>query len=323
VTVDDPVGAADRLHGTVGAAIDEVLAAASAPTGPVFVGWAAAGEATACPAAYRARGEGGWGFPGWSPALAAGAIARAALDRHLDDRQGGADRPPPPLEAVRVWMRTATSVGARGVAGWVGDLRADRDTATLAAAAGAASRWLAGFVRVLGWPLPPGLTLLNVSRDEPGGAAPRWWPGKGSPVSVGSGADARIGRVRGAGGHSLVVHRPSAGDDRDLHARATFEAAAGALVHRVAPAGLLITAGDTGERARVEVDAAMLAAGGDMIVEVVRQRARAVDRGHDPADATPSARCRWCDLLDACPPGRGWLAHAGRWRGGLPVVGPG
>jgi hypothetical protein len=67
----------------------------------------------------------------------------------------------------------------------------------------------------------------------------------------------------------------------------------------------------------------MLAAGGDMIVEVVRQRARAVDRGQDPADATPSARCRWCDLLDACPPGRGWLAHAGRWRGGLPVVGPG
>jgi hypothetical protein len=321
--VTDPVGAADRLHGTVGTAVDEILAAATAPPGPIFVGWAAAGDAAACPAAYRAQGEDGWGFPGWSPALAAGAIARAALDLHLDDRRGGADRSPQPLEAVRGWMRTATSVGARGVAGWVGDLRADRDTAMLAAAAAAASRWLAGFVRVLGWPLPPGLALLNVTRDEGQGTAPRWWPRKGSPVSVGSGADARIGRVRGAGGHTLVVHRPSAGDDRELHARATFEAAAGALVHRVAPAAVVVTAGDTGERARVEVDGAMLAAGGDMIVEVVRQRALAVDRGHDPADATPSARCRWCDLLDVCPPGRDWLTVAGRWRGGLPVVGLG
>jgi hypothetical protein len=119
------------------------------------------------------------------------------------------------------------------------------------------------------------------------------------------------------------VHRPAAGDDREVHGRASFEAAAGALVHRVAPAAVVVTAGDTGERARVEVDGDMLAAGGGMIVEVVRQRALAVDRGHDPADATPSARCRWCERRDTCLPGRDWLAGAGRWRGGLPVVGPG
>ncbi|HET6771704.1 MAG TPA: hypothetical protein VFH36_00240 [Acidimicrobiales bacterium] len=319
----DPVGAADRLHDAVSGAIDDILAAATAPPGPVFVGWAAAGDAAACPAAYRAQGEDGWGFPGWSPTRAAGAIARAALDLHLDDQRSGAYRMPDPLEAVRAWMRGATSVGARGVAGWVGDLRAERDTATLAAAAAASSRWLAGFVRVLGWPLPAGLALLNVTRDDGLGVAARWWPRKGSPVSVGCGADARIGRMRGAGGHTLVVHRPAAGDDREVHGRASFEAAAGALVHRVAPAAVVVTAGDTGERARVEVDGDMLAAGGGMIVEVVRQRALAVDRGHDPADATPSARCRWCERRDTCLPGRDWLAGAGRWRGGLPVVGPG
>jgi hypothetical protein len=317
----DAVGAADRLRAAVTAAVDDVLEQATAPPGPVFVGWVAAIEASSCAARYRAQGEDGWGFPGWSPATAAGAIARAALDHHLDGP--AADRLPDPLEVVRRWMRASGALDARGVAGWVGQLRSERDGATLAAAAAAASRWLGGFVRVLGWPLPDDLTLLNVTRPGSPAAAPKWWPRQGSPVSVGSAADARRGRITGSGGYSLVVHRPSSGDDRDLHRRATFEAAAGALVNRVAPAAVVVAAGDTGERPRVVVDETLLTAGGEMIVEVVRQRVVAVDRGYDAADATPSPRCRWCERIAECPPGAAWAAGPGRWRGGLPVLSPG
>ncbi len=319
----DAVGASDRLRAAVTQAIDDLVAGATAPPGQVFVGWVAAVDASTCPARFRAQGDDGWGFPGWSAATAAGAIGRAALDRHLDEVGTGAGQLPEPLEAVRRWMRAAGTSGASGVAGWVGDLRAEGDSATLAAAAAAAGRWLAGFVRVLGWPLPDRLALLNVTRDGAQSAAPKWWPRKGSAVSVGSGADARVGRVTGAGDHVLVVHRPSAGDDRDVHRRATVEAAAGALVQRVAPSAVLVTAGDTGERSRIVVDEALLEAGGDLLVEVVRQRVVAVDRGYDPADATPSARCRWCELAGECPPGTAWLAGPGRWRGGLPVLGAG
>ena len=223
---------------------------------------------------------------------------------------------------MRGWIREAAVAGGPGVGGWVGDLRADGDAATLAATAGLATRWLAGFVRVLGWPLPDGLALLGVTRDDGASGAPRWWPAKGSPVTVACGADARIGRVTGSGGHVLVVHRPSSADDGEVHRRATFEAAAGALALRVAPAAVLVTAGDTGERARVVVDEDLLAAGGGMIVEVVRQRVTALTRGHDPADARPSTRCRWCDEAGHCGPGTAWLAGPGRWRGGLPVLAP-
>ena len=101
----------------------------------------------------------------------------------------------------------------------MGDLRADGDAATLAATAGLATRWLAGFVRVLGWPLPDGLALLNVVRDDGASGAPRWWPAKGSAVTVASGADARLGRVTGSGEHVLVVHRPSSSDDVEVHRR--------------------------------------------------------------------------------------------------------
>ncbi len=316
----DAVGAADRLQATVATAVDEALAEAAVPPGSVHVTWVAALDVAACPARYRGQGEAGWGFPGWSPATAAGAIGRAALDLHLAEVGPGPDHLPSPVEAVRRWIRTAGAAGAPGVAGWVGDLRAAGGGAALAAAAGAAGRWLAGFVRVLGWPLPAGSALLNVARD--GAPAPRWWPRRGSPVSVGSGADARIGRITGAGGHTLVVHRPAAPDDGDIVRRAAVEAAAGALVHRVAPASVVITAGDTGERARLDVDEALLATGGELLVSVVRQRVVATERGFDPADAVASRQCRWCEHAGSCPPGRTWLAGPGRWRGGLPALVP-
>jgi hypothetical protein len=315
--VKDAVGAAERLRTSLTGTIDALLADATDPPGTVYVGWAAASDAASCPARYRALGEDGWGFPGWSAATAAGAVARAALDLHLGRATVGACPLPDPVEAVRRWIRTADP-GARGVAGWVGERRDERDAATLAAVAAAAGRWLGGFVRVHGWPLPDGLALLNVTRDDGAAGAPKWWPRPGSPVSVGLGADARLGRVTGAGGHALLVHRPSAADDREVHRRAAVEAAAGALAQRVAPAAVIVTAGDTGERSRVEVDEALLDTGAELLVGVVRQRVVAVERGHDPADATPSPRCRYCHLATDCPPGAAWLAGPGRWHGGLP-----
>ncbi|HEX6422539.1 MAG TPA: hypothetical protein VFZ79_03620 [Acidimicrobiales bacterium] len=316
----DAVGAADRLQAAVAAAVDEALGAAAVPPGAIHVTWVGALDAAACPARYRGQGEAGWGFPGWRPATAAAAIGRAALDLHLAEVGAGPMHLPSPVEAVRRWVRAAGAAGAPGVAGWVGDLRADGDRATLAAAAAAAGRWLAGFVRVLGWPLPAGTALLNVARD--GAPSPKWWPRRGSPVSVGSGADARIGRITGAGGHALVVHRLGAPDDGDIARRAAVEAAAGSLVHRVAPASVMVTAGDTGERARLEVDETMLASGGEMLVSVVRERVAATERGFDPADAVASPQCRWCEHAGSCPPGRAWLAGPGRWRGGLPALVP-
>jgi hypothetical protein len=322
--VRDAVGAADRLASRVASAVTTLLDEAPAPVSDVYVGWVAAADATECPARYRAAGEAGWGFPGWSAPMAAGAVARAALDRYLHDPDvagiAGADRElPAPLELVRTWMRSATA-GEPGVAGWVGDLRADRDGATMAATAAAAARWLAGFVRVIGWPLPVDMALLNVVRDDGPSGAARWWPAKGSAVTVASGADARLGKPRGSGAFALVVHRPSSSDDAAVHRRASFEAAAGALALHVAPAEVVVTAGDTGERARVVVDEDLLAAGGDVIVEVVRQRVRALTEGFSADDARPSTACDRCDEAFRCPPGQAWSSGSGRWRGGLPVL---
>ena len=238
--VRDAVGAADRLRAAVTAGISEALAAAPAPVADVYVGWVAAAEAADCPARYRAAGEGGWGFPGWSASTAAAAVGprRPRPPPARRRRRPGAGRPRRPARAARGRARLdprGAVAGGPGVGGWVGDLRADGDAATLAATAGLATRWLAGFVRVLGWPLPDGLALLNVIRDDGASGAPRWWPAKGSPVTVACGADARLGRVTGSGDHVLVVHRPSSADDGEVHRRATFEAAAGALALRVAP----------------------------------------------------------------------------------------
>ncbi|HEY8547362.1 MAG TPA: hypothetical protein VIL36_20010, partial [Acidimicrobiales bacterium] len=75
-----------RLRDDVTARLDELVGGldAEADPGDVYVGWVAAAEVAQCPARFRAGGEDGWGFPGWSPALAAGAVGRVALARHLD-----------------------------------------------------------------------------------------------------------------------------------------------------------------------------------------------------------------------------------------------
>lgn len=313
----DPVGAADRLRGRVAGEVAAVLAAAAVAPGRVHVGWVAALDAAGCSARFRGQGEQGWGFPGWSPATAAGAVARAALDAWLEEHDRPAPRPagpPAPLEVVRGWMRDTRDLAGDGVAGWVAERREDGDTAALAATAAGSARWLAGFLRVMGWPLPADLGLLNAGRGSL-----TWRPPGVAGVSVTSGADARWGRVSGAGRFSLVVHRPAAGDDGGLDRRATFEAAAGALVRGIAPEAVVVTAGDTGERLRLDVDGEVLAAGGAMAVEVVRQRVLAAERGFDPGDATPSAGCRHCDHAAECPPGQVWLSGPGHARGGLPV----
>jgi hypothetical protein len=331
--VGDSVGAADGLRRRVADEVGELVRVGVGHGErlagvQIHVGWFAAQEAAACPARFRAQGEEGWGFPGWSAPLAAAAVGRAALDRHLEVHGGGplgptAEPPrPAPLEAVRAWMRAMAATPDCAVGDWVADRIAQRDDAALAATAAVATRWLAGFVRVLGWPLPLRLRLLSATRGAD--SRPLRWraPTVAKPacVTVASGADARLGRVAGSGDFALVVHRVSAGDDGRVHDRAAFEAAAGALAIGIVPAAVVVTAGDTGERLRVPVDPALLERGAGLVAGVVRQRALAAERGFDPADATPSPSCRHCPLVADCAPGRDWLAGPGRWRGGLPVL---
>jgi hypothetical protein len=343
--VGDPVGAADALRRRLAAEIADIAGAdvdAAVGGGQVHVGWFAAQEAEACPARFRARGEEGWGFPGWSAPLAAAAVGRAALDRHLDVHDGArsplgpTDDPPrpAPLEAVRAWMRSMAATPDCGVGDWVADRIAHRDDAALAATAAGATRWLAGFVRVLGWPLPPRLRLLSAVRgaesrplrwrapQAPGahGASGAAAGAKAGSVTMASGADARLGRVAGSGNFALVVHRVAAGDDGRVHDRAAFEAVAGALAIGIVPAAVVVTSGDTGERLRVPTDERLLDRGAALVAGVVRQRAVAAERGFDAADASPSPGCRHCPLIGDCGPGRDWLAGPGRWRGGLPVM---
>jgi hypothetical protein len=329
----DPVGTADRLRRDTNRRIAAVLATAPpCSAGEVHVGWVATQEAATCPARYRVEGEQGWAFPGWSPPLAAGACGRAALAHHIAaaDRTGRPPTLPIPLDAIRAWMRALRPPAATApdppmdrssIGEWVRETWDAGDTVTLAAVAANAGRWLAGFLRVLGWPLPPELTLLNA--PGPAAGRPPRWPAHTDPlVKVMSGADARLGRVTGTGRYVLVVHRVTSGDDGALRDRAAFEAASGALAIGVVPGSVLITAGDTGERVTVPVDEHLLALGADRIVAVVAERVIALERGFDPGDATPSAACRDCDRLADCPPGRDWMRVAERWRGGLPVRPP-
>ncbi len=324
-----PMGCAPRCEQRVLGALGERGDGA----GEVYVGWYAALDARACPARFRAGGEDGWGFPGWTATSAGAAIARAALHAHLDGTNhghhsgyGGGYSPaggqapplPEPLTLVRTWMTGTRPNPDSSVAGWVAERLDARDGPTLAAAAASATRWLGGFVRAWGWPLPDRLTLTAGGRDA--GPPLRWRPEKGSTVAVTPGADGRLGRVTGSGDFAMLVHRPVvAGDDR-LRERAAFEAVAAALAIGVVPAAVLVTAGDTGERLRMTTDDGLLTLGADLVTGVVEQRVVATQRGWDAKDATPSAACRHCPLAPTCPPGTAWLAGPGRWRGGLPSI---
>jgi hypothetical protein len=321
--VTDAVGRADELRENVAGRIGELLGSGEPGVRDVFVGWVAALDAAGCPVRYRASGADGWGFPGWSPALAAGAVARVALVRHLDRTSSPRTGPtlPEPLEAVRDWLREAQRAPASRVAEWIAELGRDGDRDTVAATAANATRWLAGFVRVMGWPLPDRLAVVVDNPEGPHGRGwqKHWRPTKGSPVCVASSPDATLGKVAPSGGFDLVVHRPSAPADVALADRAAFEAAAGSLSNRIVPASILVTTADTGEHARFPVTPDLLGRGAALIVEVVRQRLIAADAA-EPDDATPSPACRWCPYLDDCGAGQAWLAGPGRWRAGLPVL---
>jgi hypothetical protein len=327
----DAVGTADRLRREVADRIEQVLAATPAAQGSeVYVGWVAALDAAACPARYRASGADGWGFPGWSAALAGAAIGRAALARYLDAVRPSAALPsepscspplPAPLEAVRAWVRKAARAPGGGVASWVAELARAGDRVELAAAAANATRWMAGFVRVVGWPLPERLALVTEDVDSPFTRRwPRRWrpPGRGT-ITVAGSPDAVAGKVAPSGRFDLLVHRPSSPTDGALADRAAFEAAAGALGAGMVAEHVVITAGDSGDRARFVVDRPLLARGADLMVGAVRQRAMAGEAWtYD--DATPSAACHHCPERSSCSPGQRWLAGPGRWRAGLPTL---
>jgi len=329
--MDDPVGRADGLRTEMRTRVLGALGEGGARdgAGEVYVGWYAALDAQACPARFRAGGDEGWGFPGWNPTSAGAAIGRAALHAHLDGTGGASGHHrgpaagqaaalPEPLTLVRTWMTGTRPHPDSSVAGWVAERLDARDGSALAAAAANATRWLGGFLRAWGWPLPDRLAVVAGGRDA--GPPLRWRPEKGSTVAVTPGADGRLGRVTGSGDFAMVVHRPVvAGDDR-LRERAAFEAVAAALAIGVVPAAVLVTAGDTGERLRVTTDDGLLALGADLVTGVVEQRVVATERGWSEADANPSAACRHCPLAATCPPGTAWLAGPGRWRGGLPTL---
>lgn len=317
---------AEQVRASVTSQVSGLLAEQpddSAPLSDVFVGWVPALGVAECPARFHFDGETGWGFPGWSPPLAAAAAARAALAYHLRSTSG---MPlPDPVGAVRAWMRAAKERESRTPVGdWVAEQFQARERAALAATAAAASRWLGGFVKVMGWPLPDDLQIVHGDAEDP--AALRWSryhriAGPHGKVTVASSPDAVLGPVTPAGEYGLAVHRPSEPGEGPLFARAAFEAAAAAMTTGVVPGRLQLTAGDTGETVRVPVDPEVLEHGVELIVAVVAERVEGLAGDFAPAEAaTPSTVCRYCDHLDRCPAGRDWMAAGGRWSGGLPTL---
>ncbi|HEY3139968.1 MAG TPA: hypothetical protein VGJ86_02510 [Acidimicrobiales bacterium] len=315
VATEDRVAIADDLRTSVAL---EIAGVAATPPSDIYVGWVAALEAAGCPARYRAAGgDGGWGFPGWSPNLAGASVGRAALARHVEL---AGDGPLHPLEAVRGWVRDMARSPTSPVGSWVADLARAGDRAELAATAASATRWIGGFARMTGWPLPERLALVTDEGGPFGRRWPkRWRPGRGAEVCVASSPDAVVGRVSAAGHFDLLVHRPMSPSDEAVADRAAFEAAAGTLSCGIAFDEVVVATADTGERQRFRVDPNLLARGVELIVAVVRQRVLAQD-DWDFTDATPSPACRHCPARADCPAGQTWLSGPGRWRGGLPTV---
>lgn len=333
----DAVGRADALRAEVGERLEKLVAGLDdgADPGKVYVGWFAACEVAECPTKFRARGIDGWAFEGWSPPTAAAALGRSALARYLDQHATASGDPPAllqPLDAVKAWMREARETPTSSVAEWVTHLSQplSRDRAGLAAAAALATRWIAGFVRVVGWPLPDRLALVV---DDPGSPSarrptPPWRPrlttARKVPITVASRPDAVIGAVAPSGQFDLVFHRPTSGDDRSLGERAAYEAAAASLAIGIVPHRVLLTTGDTGEQLLFVVDDELLDRGARLAEAVVRERLRASEplapgtAEHD--DATPSNACRFCPTLEACSAGTAWLTRPARWHNGLPVL---
>ena len=193
------VGAADLVTARSPAAVDAALAAPR--RGDVYIGWVAAAEVP--PARPGTGRRGRVGVPRLvarpRPRPPSGGPPSTTTCTPPTRRPGEPPAALPPLEAVRAWMREAA--GRRRPGRRLGRRpAADGDAAALAATAAAATRWLAGFVRVLGWPLPDGLTLLNVApRRRASGPAPGGGPPRARPSRWPRGADARLGRVTGPG----------------------------------------------------------------------------------------------------------------------------
>jgi hypothetical protein len=320
----DRVAWAERVRTDVCERVEKALADATDAPADVYVGWVAALDATTCGPRFRAAGDDGWGFPGWSAPLAGGAVGRAALLRHLQVTAHPV-RPPPlpePLEVVRDWIRETLHArpGTR-LAEWIVESAGSGDRASLAATAAVATRWLSGFVRVMGWPLPDRLAVVNDDPERPVGA--RWRKpvrlAGCKSVTVASSPDAILGKVTAAGQFGLVVHRPSSPTDGVLADRAAFEAAAGALACGIVADEVLVVAADAGERVRCPIDDEVLGRGSELIAEVVRQRVVAQDPW-DFTDATPSTACGYCPAIDRCAAGTLWLDNPSRRQGGLPVL---
>jgi len=322
----EAVGWADGVRTDVAGRIEELVEglASDADPGAVYVGWFAAAEVAGCPARFRAGGVDGWDFPGWSPQSAAASVGRSALARCVDR----SSELPDPLGTVKAWMRDVRSSPTSYVAEWVTHLSQTGDRIGLAATAALAARWIAGFVRVVGWPFPEKLALVVDDPDSPSArrGPPPWRPRLSTrrvPVSVASKPDAIAGTVAPSGRFDVMFHRPNSRDDLALAERAAFEATAASLAIGIVPAHVVLSAADTGERLRFPVNDPLLTRGADQVVEVIRHRLRAAEPlapgTTEFDDATPGPACRYCPTADDCGPGQQWLARPRR-HNGLPVV---
>lgn len=309
-----------------------------APSAPkdLYISQVAAGDVAGCPARYRALGEEGWGFPGWSPPLAAGSVARTALAHHLwlHSPPPQSDQPGPvplldPVRCVRAWMKDTFQARSQSPVGdWLKAVREEAGgTAILAATTARSSRWLGGFLRLWGWPLPSSMRLLSDDASNP--TALRWQKrsrlgGSARGVTVAGSPDALLGSVASDAGYGLVIHRSGSPSQDGLLGRAAFEVTAASLSAGEAPAAVRFSLGDTGQQLNVPVDDDLLARGVGLIVAVVQQRVAAMaplERSNaNWIDAAPSPGCRHCPFATDCEPGQRWLAGPGRWQGGLPAA---